>query len=224
MGTFKKEEAFSLISDKFSEFNISLEEKDFEIIFEIAGFHPFFLQVACSHLFDIKRQKKYLEELDNNLIKSCFESEVKEHYQSIYEDFSQDEKVTLLEISRGKLPKKKYLYTIKNLQNRGYLIDNNIFSSTFKDFISNVQISKDTKYQTIIKRNMSTIFVFILFIVIFVISYIKGPDYIKELIAIIGAMVITILTLLNNVERVKESFSKIFQFKDKDEDKIKNSS
>jgi AAA+ ATPase superfamily predicted ATPase len=49
---FSEEEARQLISESLAETKISFTEQEIDTIFQIAGYHPFFLQAACHFLFD----------------------------------------------------------------------------------------------------------------------------------------------------------------------------
>jgi hypothetical protein len=52
MRLFTKEEAHYLIESSLTGTSVSFTEAELEVIFRIAGYHPYFLQVACSLLFD----------------------------------------------------------------------------------------------------------------------------------------------------------------------------
>jgi hypothetical protein len=49
---FTKEEAHHFIVSSLTGTDVSFSEAELEVIFRIAGYHPYFLQVACSLLFD----------------------------------------------------------------------------------------------------------------------------------------------------------------------------
>jgi hypothetical protein len=112
-----------------------------DFIIDIAGFYPFFIQIACASLFEqvkngVTDNKSLLE-----LVKDDFLDEAKVHFQQIWETANVDEREVLLALSSAKkiLPSQEYL--IKILEKEGYVKPGKkkpeVFSSLFGEYILN---------------------------------------------------------------------------------------
>ena len=80
LGFLEKQEALELIEKPSSRQGIRFNKEDKNFINEIAFLHPFFIQVACYHLFNLRKEENKLngEKLNKHIYDSLF--------QRFYED------------------------------------------------------------------------------------------------------------------------------------------
>jgi hypothetical protein len=161
IGAFSKAEAMELIEVPSARENVPLKGES-KFIFEIAGFYPYFMQIACSILFKYKSKKKHLTKSDYDEIKNKFLEESTFQFEHILNHLSELEKDTLLELTKSKqisscVGEKCIL---ENLVRKGYVIEKgneyHIFSSVFSEFVMKKErimeeVKNDTK-----KNNMHT--------------------------------------------------------------------
>jgi AAA+ ATPase superfamily predicted ATPase len=86
--------------DDFIQGYLSATEKDFtiserEILKELGGNHPFFLQIAGYYLIEGKLQGYPSDELAK-VVAKCFDEQADPHYQYMWSHCSESEKITLL--------------------------------------------------------------------------------------------------------------------------------
>jgi serine/threonine protein kinase len=109
---FNRSEAVSLIRGPAEKMNYKLQSY-VDFIIDIAGFYPFFIQIACAS--------------------------AKVHFQQVWETANVDEREVLLAISAGKKIQPSQEYLIKILEKEGYVKAgkkrSEIFSSLFAEYI-----------------------------------------------------------------------------------------
>jgi len=137
---FSRHEAVSLIRGPAEKMNYKLQPY-VDFIIDIAGFYPFFIQIACAALYE---HVKNGESENKNLmegVKEDFMDEAKVHFQQIWETANVDEREVILALCSGKriLPSQEYL--VKVLEKEGYAKPGKkraeVFSSLFKEYILN---------------------------------------------------------------------------------------
>ncbi len=195
---FDMEDALSLVTKPFGREAMDLTDEEIKFVLDLAGTHPLFLQIACSYMFDFKRQNKKLSTSDFNRITALFEQESQPHFESILSNLSLEEKSALKATLTGRI-KKGQQDLLKNLENKGYLIEEKIFSSVFKKIFEKRKFPKEKK--KIISRNISSIVVLILCSVAIFIGYFTNANLKYELIAI-GLLVSVSVIVINNFEYI----------------------
>jgi len=95
---FSENEAFDLISGSLDGTAISFTDSEIETIFRIAGFHPYFLQVACSFLFDAYARNENPQERVNSLRKA-FRGEAEPHLAFYWRSSDDQEKIVLITLA-----------------------------------------------------------------------------------------------------------------------------
>jgi len=134
---FTHEEAMDLITLPK---DISFDEKDEQFILTLSGYHPFFLQLACYHLFHSYTISKYES---YTKAKEGFMQEADSHFRYYWEKSDDGEKDVLCKLalmSRGKRIRGNLeTHKVVNLVNRGLVMSTGeehvIFSQSFADWI-----------------------------------------------------------------------------------------
>lgn len=136
LSQFKPDEARSLIFTPSRNKGIEFNELEADFILSIAGFHPLFIQMACSALFDHKIIDGN-SKTDFEAVKVDFLVEALEQFESIWQETDEIKQDILCRIALGKSITSQEQYLIKELQRSGYLTEENVepFSQTFRDFL-----------------------------------------------------------------------------------------
>lgn len=88
LGVLERDEALKLIKEPSNRASCSLaEEVDF--LLELAGRHPFFLQIACFYLFEAKVRG---EGVDHDHVTKLFKEEADNHFSYLWEHLEDKEK------------------------------------------------------------------------------------------------------------------------------------
>ncbi|MEJ2722764.1 MAG: ATP-binding protein, partial [bacterium] len=129
--TFDHTEALELISAPSRREGVPLEGYADRII-DLAGYFPFYLQVACSNVFEhmVDNPKG---EPDWPQIAASFTDEVYPHYSFVWERMDEPARESLQQLAAGKSTGKKYDYINEDLVRRGYLRESDgklVFSSS----------------------------------------------------------------------------------------------
>ncbi len=102
---FNKNEAQNLISQLLAGTGVTFTDAENALIFGIAGCHPYFLQAACSFLFDAHAMK--LDPVERvSFLRKEFREEASPHMANYWQNSDEQEKIvltvlTLLERQRG---------------------------------------------------------------------------------------------------------------------------
>ena len=138
LGAFSKEEAMELIEGPSAREGVPLKN-DAKFVFEIAGLHPYFIQIACSKLFKYKSKKERLSKSDRDKICEDILEDSTFQFGQIWKHLSKKEKEVLLKLAKSESTDTKAEYILKDLIRKGYVIKkgkgHNIFSSVFKVFV-----------------------------------------------------------------------------------------
>jgi len=85
LGLFSSQEAQSLI-ELSRRAGITFSERTVEFILDMAGFHPFFLQVACDHVFELCSIKAQLDDSDYEGLCQEISSELESHFRYYWDN------------------------------------------------------------------------------------------------------------------------------------------
>lgn len=130
LSVFKPNEANALIAEPSAQAGKPLAPyRDF--ILEIAGYFPFFIQMACSALFSSPPAGKS----DYKKIKEIFLEEAKPHFQEFWERFDESEKAVVVALAKGKTLPREHAFALKDLAQAGFVSDGKVFSSPFAEFV-----------------------------------------------------------------------------------------
>jgi serine/threonine protein kinase len=138
VGQFNRTEAVSLIKGPAEKMNYKLQ-KYVDFILDIAGFYPFFIQIACASLFEHVKDGKTENKVLIDAVEEDFLDEAKVHFQQIWETANVDEREVLLSLSAGKKIQPSQEYLVKVLEKEGYVKQGKkrpeVFSSLFAEYI-----------------------------------------------------------------------------------------
>ncbi len=137
LGQFNLDEARSLIFMPSKNKGIEFNEQEANFILSIAGFHPLFIQIACSVLFDYKIHDSSAKKIDYEKIKLDFLVEATEYFENIWQETDKAKQEILCKITLGESITSQEQYLVKELQRSGYLTEDKAepFSQTFREFI-----------------------------------------------------------------------------------------
>jgi serine/threonine-protein kinase len=134
---FTRDEALDLISTPSKKEGVPLETHAGRII-DLAGLFPFYLQIACSGVFEHLLDNPETEPDWDQIVKS-FKDESYPHYSHVWERMDEQERENLRRIASGKPIGKKYGFVSDNLARKGYLVESSgtvsMCSSSFADFV-----------------------------------------------------------------------------------------
>jgi serine/threonine-protein kinase len=140
LGQFTLEEAKSLITIPAEKLDISLSPY-MDFILDIAGFYPFFIQIACAALFEQLKNGAHHDKSFLEKVKDDFLDEAKVHFQQIWTTADEDQRHVFLNLCRGQKIQPAQKYLLKILEKEGYVKPGKkhpeIFSSLFKEYILN---------------------------------------------------------------------------------------
>jgi transcriptional regulator with XRE-family HTH domain len=94
VGLFTKNEALDLLSQSLTGTGIRFTDTEIETIFRLAGYHPYFLQIACSFLFDAYSKNLNPQERVISLHRA-FREEAGPHLASYWYNSDDQEKLVL---------------------------------------------------------------------------------------------------------------------------------
>jgi hypothetical protein len=117
LGLFTKDEALNLISQSLDGTGINFTEAEITTIFRIAGYHPYFLQAACSLLFSAYPKNSKQEERVIALYKG-FREEIAGHLAFYWHNSDDHEKIVLMALTllEGQRRGDSSYFSIRQLQ------------------------------------------------------------------------------------------------------------
>jgi serine/threonine protein kinase len=134
---FTRDEALELISLPSKTEGIPLEPFADKIV-ELAGLFPFYLQIACSNVFESLLDNPESEP-DWTIVTRDFNEEAFPHYQFVWDHMDESFRENLSRLAHGKTISKKFGFVNDELIRRGYLLDSGgspaICSSSFEGFV-----------------------------------------------------------------------------------------
>ena len=108
-------------------------------IIDIAGYYPFFIQIACANLFENVAFGKDIDGITLNKVREEFLDEAKVHFQQIWDICDQDQREVFLCLSHGKRLHESQEYILNGLVKAGYIKVQDgkaqVFSSLFQEFL-----------------------------------------------------------------------------------------
>jgi hypothetical protein len=134
----EKDEAADLIAVPSERAGCPLQPYTNDIL-NMSGRFPFFIQLACSHVFDHLSQNPGRDRPDFDKIWGQFYQDARHTYRDLWSRMNGVSQETLVRIASGKRPPGKSRYVEKDLLRRGYLAEGEhgiiLSSSAFRDFL-----------------------------------------------------------------------------------------
>jgi serine/threonine protein kinase/AAA+ ATPase superfamily predicted ATPase len=139
LSQFSHQEAVELITIPAKKAGFSMESH-ISTITDIAGYYPFFIQMACASLYEYIKENKRINKTVLSQVYEEFMDEARVHFQQTWETIDEDNKEILLLLAAGKKIDQSKQYFLDELAKSGYvkIMDGRrmIFSSLFGQFIS----------------------------------------------------------------------------------------
>ncbi len=140
----KEEEAISLICKPAEAQGIHFTDQEVKLVFELAGRHPFFIQIACSHLFELKRTRNHaiVSVTDFGQIREQFLAEAADHFDYCLRHLDDSERTALCAIatsSRSDAATSGMNSEVKALKRKGLVVQQDgylrPFSFSLREFL-----------------------------------------------------------------------------------------
>ena len=103
-------------------------------IIQLSGRFPFFVQIACWYYFQAFVEQGH--SINKALIRQKFLDEATEHFEYIWRHLDHSERQLVLALANGGQIAENELQT---LTQKGYVIDGNLLSSTFAEFVRQIE-------------------------------------------------------------------------------------
>jgi hypothetical protein len=117
-------------------------------LLELAGYFPFFIQMACSHAVEWLDENPGVSEPDFQEVGRRFYEEARLHYRYIWEGFDIHQKSTVLRVARHKSLPDSLRHVLGELEARHYVEENGgrprLFATPFEEFVK-VEGGKEEK-------------------------------------------------------------------------------
>jgi len=138
LSQFSHDEAVELITLPAKKAGFSME-RYVDFIIDIAGYYPFFIQMACASIFEFVKENKRLNKAVLNEVKEEFLDEARVHFQQIWEISDADNQDVFLTLAAGRKLEASKEYLLNELIKSGYVKQSGnkklLFSSLFGQFI-----------------------------------------------------------------------------------------
>lgn len=144
LGPFSNEEALEMVKKPLEGSGISFIQNDIDFVFRLGGFHPFFLQLACYHLVEVYKSEEMEEEkIRFKYTKERFDKEAVKHFEYYWDNSDDGEKIVFAALGllgkegfkKGRLKEVIDSEGLKSLEKRGLIIEEQVFSEVFKEWI-----------------------------------------------------------------------------------------
>jgi len=139
LGCLSAEEAHELIVMPSRAAGYSLEAHT-AFIHRLAGYFPFFLQLACCAFFERRHDFPNENDPDLNSIRQKFYEEVRNHFEYVWDHFTDRERALCIKVSRHEYLNDSDKSFLGNLSRRGYLFEGpegvRLFSNVFDTFVT----------------------------------------------------------------------------------------
>lgn len=137
LGPFPPAEALELITAPSQAVGYPLETYS-DFILSLSGRFPFFLQMACSACFEYHQEHSEQDALDETVIRQSFYEEARDHFEYLWEHFSERDRGVCRRISgKQRLAESDHGF-LQSLSRRGYVNlepEVRLFSCVFDDFV-----------------------------------------------------------------------------------------
>jgi len=110
-------------------------EEDLVFIFELGGYHPFFLQLACYLLFEQKMERRELAEADYESVRKHYTEQAEPHFRYAWRNMDAEEREAAIRLMCKDGVSLLNDEQKRRLERKCILYDNAIFSSVFAEFV-----------------------------------------------------------------------------------------
>jgi hypothetical protein len=103
LGFLKQEEARSMVLDQVQDIEDfpGYTEKDFDFLFDIAGCHPAFLEIACYHVFERKMTGEEWSDQAEKDVRQEYKDEVVSHFYYAWRQLTSEQQEAMILVCKG---------------------------------------------------------------------------------------------------------------------------
>lgn len=152
LGPFTREEQIDLVVVPSKRAGYPMDSF-VDFVYDLAGYYPFFIQMACAPLFEFVKERGHLSKQLLENIKEEFLDEAQVHFQQIWDVYDDEYHSVLLRLAAKEQILARNQDILNNLYKSGYVkgdINNpEIFSSVFGHFI----LERYGKASTVMKKS-----------------------------------------------------------------------
>lgn len=126
MRSFEQTEFDYFIEETCRRSGVSLQ-KHAESIFALAGRYPFFVQMACSHYFELESRGGDSDPSAHQKVQARFEDDARPHMEAIWNRYLSEKERQVLSALCQRLPGDATV--VRRLTQKGYVVEDRVFSS-----------------------------------------------------------------------------------------------
>ena len=132
LGAFTADELDEFLADTSERGGLLMPQIRSQIV-ALAGYFPYFVQLACWHYFRLWQESGSLTPNDHRAVKRRFLAEATPHFDAIWNRYlGEDEKRVMLRLAEGRDVAEQHL--VWQLGQKGYLADGQISSQVFGEY------------------------------------------------------------------------------------------
>jgi hypothetical protein len=139
LGLLNPEAARALIERPSRNTKVTFTDLEIQMLLRLAGRHPFYLQIACRLLWDIKEQNV---PLDTHKLRDSFIDKAEQSFQHLWENLGTEERQVCERLARGRLEEGRAEGPVlKDLESKGVVVKEELdggwqlFSQAFASLI-----------------------------------------------------------------------------------------
>jgi len=139
-GAFTHEEFEKFIQVTSTQSGVQLEDYR-EKILDLAGYFPYFVQLACSLYFEAITGQRFGQVDKHTAIRQEFTAQVQNDFALMWQDLNPDEREALRVLTeQGRVRETLH---VRRLRARGYIVEDKLFSSVFRDFVLQQRVGSE---------------------------------------------------------------------------------
>jgi len=113
-------------------------EQDLDFVFDVGGYFPFFLQLACDRLFERKAKHEGLTASDYESVRKRYAEDAKPHFNFMWGNLDAGERKAVQLACEGKVDELTYELR-QRLEKKCILFGDASFSSVFAEFVQRIE-------------------------------------------------------------------------------------
>lgn len=139
-GSFTQDEFEEFIQKTSAQSGVQLEDYQAKIL-DLAGHFPYFIQLACSLYFEAITEQRFEQVGVHAAIRQEFTAQVQDDFALMWGDLNPDEREVLRVLAEeGSVEE---TFHVRRLRARGYIVENRLLSSAFKDFVMRQRVGQE---------------------------------------------------------------------------------
>jgi hypothetical protein len=136
LGFLKPAEAQEMVTDllRIAEQEDLFAKQDLDFVFNMGGYFPFFLQLACDRLFELKAERRDLKASDYESVRQQYAADAEPHFHYMWRNLDPGEQAALKLACKGKSNRLTDEQRPR-LERKCILYESAVFSSAFAEFV-----------------------------------------------------------------------------------------